>query len=122
MAEQSKAKPRKPRQRAPERSSVEAQGVLYIAGKKVPVPSMDDLTWGELAELEDFLGYPVGDDLAGLQGSVRASLFFYYVGKRREDPTYTLAQAEKIPLRDISNAPPDGEKPDADPQASSAGV
>lgn len=83
------------------------QRTIYVDGQPHAIVSLDDLEWGELAELEDYLGYPVGDKVDQLGSSIKASLFLYYLARRREDPTFTLEQAEKTKISRVSQDAPD---------------
>jgi hypothetical protein len=88
------------------------QRTIYVDGKPHAIVSLDDLEWGEMAELEEYLGYPIGDRIGELGSSIKASLFLYYLARRREDPTYTLQEAERTRITSVSQSPPEPDEGD----------
>lgn len=85
------------------------QRTLYVDGEPHAVLALNDLSWGEMAELEDYMGSGIALDLETVLTSLKATLFIYYLSRRREDPEFTLAEAESTPIVNVSrDAPAEG--------------
>lgn len=62
----------------------------------------NSLTLGELEEIEDITGRPVGAELGRGTPSMRTLLAVVFIMKRRKDPSYTLDDARKLNINTIS--------------------
>jgi len=85
------------------------------------------LTLGEIAKVEDISGQSIGSisDDSAPKGHALSALV--YVLKRREDPAFTLASAERFTLEEATellspSEPADGEDPDAEKKDASIGL
>ena len=62
---------------------------------------LDDLTLGEMEEVEQIVGVPFGEAFEDTTLSAKALLALVYVVKRRENPNFTLDQARNFRLSDL---------------------
>jgi len=64
--------------------------------------SMDKLTLGEIAQLEELTGQSITamSDESAPKGKFLAAIA--WLAKKREDPTFTLAQAEAMTLEEVN--------------------
>lgn len=64
--------------------------------------SMDKLTLGEIAQIEEITGQSISvmSDEAAPKGKFLAAIA--WLAKRREDPSFTLAQAEAMSMEEFS--------------------
>jgi hypothetical protein len=63
----------------------------------------ENITLGEIAEIEDYAGMSfteIGDDKPGVY---RLRIALAWVIKRREDPSFTIAQAEGLTPSDLTD-------------------
>lgn len=60
------------------------------------------LTMGEIAQIENYTG--TGIDAIGEPGAPKAKFLtiLAYLGKKREDPAFTLSQAEALTLAEVN--------------------
>lgn len=56
----------------------------------------DELTLGEIEEIEMLLGRSVDESFADGQPKGRALRVFYYIAQRRENPNYKFEDTEKV--------------------------
>jgi hypothetical protein len=73
---------------------------------------LDDLELGEIEEFEELMGRSLGE--VDLQ-SGKAMVHLIWIAKRREDPDYTLDDARKIKLSQLTG---EEDEPDPTPAAS----
>jgi hypothetical protein len=64
--------------------------------------SMDQLTLGEIAQIEEITGQSISvmSDESAPKGKFLAAIA--WLAKRREDPAFTLAQAEAMSMEEFS--------------------
>ena len=62
------------------------------------VIDVNDLTLGEVEEIENLTGLTVGDFGDGTKMSAKLVTAFVYISKRRTDPDFTIEDARKIKL------------------------
>lgn len=70
--------------------------------------NLEDLTMGELVELEEVAGLEHVQMLMKGQASAKALLAIAYLMKRRDDPNFTVEDARELKLSSIK---PKGETP-----------
>ena len=58
--------------------------------------NIDDITLGEIAEIEDYARLPITDIAEDKPGVMRLRIGLAWVIKRREDPAFTISDAEKL--------------------------
>ena len=79
----------------------ESTEILLVVDKVECRIDMQTLTYGELAELEDFFGKPNSEitlhDMSGAKGD----LILGYLARRRVDPLFTLDHARDLKPGDI---------------------
>jgi hypothetical protein len=63
--------------------------------------SLDDLDYGEQAEMEFFYGKPMGAITVGEMSGARGDIILAYLARRRVDPTWTLAKTKALKPSDI---------------------
>lgn len=56
----------------------------------------EELTLGEIEEIEMLLGRSVDESFADGQPKGRALRVFYYIAKRRENPEYKFEDTDKV--------------------------
>lgn len=56
----------------------------------------DNITLGEIAEIEDYAQLPFSDIALEKVGVIRLRIALAWIIKRREDASYTIAQAEAL--------------------------
>jgi hypothetical protein len=56
----------------------------------------EDITLGEIAEIEDYAQLPFSDIGEERLGVIKLRIALAWVMKRRNNPDFTIAQAEKI--------------------------
>ena len=56
----------------------------------------ENITLGEIAEIEDYAQLPFSDIGLEKVGVIRLRIALAWIIKRREDPSYTIAQAEAL--------------------------
>lgn len=61
----------------------------------------NELTLGELEELEDITGRPVSSELGRGQPSAKTLTALVYIFKRRQDPAFTLEQARALKVSEF---------------------
>ena len=59
----------------------------------------DDITLGEMIDIEDELGKPLS--VVFEEGQAKASAVVAWILKRRDDPTFTLADARRLTIGDL---------------------
>jgi hypothetical protein len=62
----------------------------------------EDITLGEIAEIEDYAQLPFSDIAEERIGVIKLRIALAYVIKRRENPKYTMAEAEKLTPGDFA--------------------
>lgn len=64
----------------------------------------EELTLGEIEEIEMLLGRGIDEAFANGQPKGRALRVFYFIAKRREDPKLTFEDTEKITQKEALSA------------------
>jgi hypothetical protein len=62
----------------------------------------EDITLGEIAEIEDYAGMPfsaIGDERIGV---IKLRIALAWIMKRRDNPSFTIADAEKLTPSDFA--------------------
>jgi len=76
--------------------------------------NFDDLTLGEIEEIEMLVGRGIDEVFANGSPKGRALRVLYYVIKKKEDPNYTFEETENVSQADalklLSESDPKGEK------------
>lgn len=62
----------------------------------------DDITLGEIAEIEDYAGLPFSEIGEEKVGVIRLRIGLAWILKRRTDPTFTTKDAEKLTTNDMT--------------------
>tara|TARA_R110000868_G_C10862857_1_gene761640 strand:- start:1258 stop:1488 length:231 start_codon:yes stop_codon:yes gene_type:complete len=62
----------------------------------------EDITLGEIAEIEDYAQLPFSDIAEDRIGVIKLRIALAWVMKRRENPKYTIAEAEKLTPGDFA--------------------
>lgn len=62
----------------------------------------DDITLGEIAEIEDYAGLPFSEIGEEKVGVIRLRIGLAWILKRRTDPTFTAKDAEKLTTNDMT--------------------
>lgn len=62
----------------------------------------EDITLGEIAEIEDYAQLPFSDIAEERIGVIKLRIALAFVIKRRENPKYTMAEAEKLTPSDFA--------------------
>lgn len=62
--------------------------------------SMDDITLGEMIDVEEELGKPLS--VVFEEGQAKATAVVAWILKRRDDPTFTLADARRLTIADLN--------------------
>lgn len=63
----------------------------------------DDITLGEIAEIEDYAGLPFSDIGEEKVGVIKLRIGLAWIMKRRTDPSFTIKDAEKLTTTDMAN-------------------
>jgi hypothetical protein len=63
----------------------------------------EDITLGEIAEIEDYAGLPFSDIGEERIGVIKLRIALAWIIKRRENPDFTIADAEKLTPADFGN-------------------
>jgi hypothetical protein len=63
----------------------------------------ENITLGEIAEIEDYAQLPFSDIALEKVGVIRLRIALAWVMKRREDPSFTIAQAELLTPTDLTD-------------------
>jgi hypothetical protein len=61
----------------------------------------EDITLGEIAEIEDYAQLPFSDIAEERLGVIKLRIALAWVIKRRENPDFTIADAEKLTPADF---------------------
>jgi hypothetical protein len=56
----------------------------------------EDITLGEIEEIEDYAGLPISDIGEERPGVIKLRIALAWVLKRRENPSYTIEDAKKM--------------------------
>lgn len=110
--------------KAADEAAERGQRTIYVDGEPHAILGLTDLTWGEVAELEEYCGRSIAGDVQYAAQTTKGTLFIYYISRRREDPAFTLEEAEATPIISISAKAPDSddqEGDDGDPPTSEGG-
>lgn len=62
----------------------------------------DDITLGEIAEIEDYANLPFADIGEEKVGVIKLRIALAWILKRRVDPNFTIADAEKLTTTDMA--------------------
>lgn len=62
----------------------------------------EDITLGEIAEIEDYAKLPFSDIGEEGVGVIKLRIALAWIIKRREDKTFTIADAEKLTAKDFA--------------------
>ena len=62
----------------------------------------EDITLGEIAEIEDYAGLPFSEIGEERIGVIKLRIALAWVIKRRENPAFTIQDAEKFTPKDFS--------------------
>lgn len=62
----------------------------------------DDITLGEIAEIEDYAGLPFADIAEEKVGVIKLRIGLAWIIKRRTQPDFTVADAEKLTTTDLN--------------------
>lgn len=62
----------------------------------------DDITLGEIAEIEDYAQLPFSDIAEEKVGVMKLRIALAWVIKRRTEPAFTIADAEKLTPTDLN--------------------
>lgn len=88
----------------PIRPEAEPAGPVVVVhgGKELPLPTVDDLDWGEVEDLE-----AAGYDMQKLEESskVRATVALMWIALRRSDPSVTLEQTRRVKVSQVVQLP-----------------
>lgn len=63
----------------------------------------EDITLGEIAEIEDYAQMPFADIANEGVGVIKLRIALAWIIKRREDPAFTIADAEKLTAKDFAD-------------------
>lgn len=73
----------------------------------------DELTLGEIEEMEMLIGRGIDEAFSDGQPKGRALRVFYYIAKRRENPNYKFEDTENVPqaeaMKMLSGLDPKGD-------------
>jgi hypothetical protein len=62
----------------------------------------EDITLGEIAQIEDYAGLPFSDIGEERIGVIKLRIALAWVMKRRENPEFSIADAEKLTPNDFA--------------------
>lgn len=62
----------------------------------------EDITLGEIAEIEDYANLPFSDIAEERIGVIKLRIALAWIIKRRENPEFTIADAEKLTPGDFA--------------------
>lgn len=62
----------------------------------------EDITLGEIAEIEDYAGLPFSEIGEEKVGVIKLRIGLAWVLKRRNDPTFTVKDAEKLTTTEMA--------------------
>jgi hypothetical protein len=62
----------------------------------------DDITLGEIAEIEDYAGLPFSDIAEEKVGVIKLRIALAWILKRRNNPDFTIADAENLTTSDMN--------------------
>ncbi len=62
----------------------------------------DDITLGEIAEIEDYAGLPFSDIGEEKVGVIKLRIALAWVVKRRTDPNFTVKDAERLTTNEMA--------------------
>jgi hypothetical protein len=62
----------------------------------------DDITLGEIAEIEDYAGLPFSEIGEEKVGVIKLRIALAWVLKRRTDPSFTIKDAERLTTSDMA--------------------
>lgn len=62
----------------------------------------EDITLGEIAEIEDYAKLPFSDIAEEGIGVIKLRIALAWIMKRRIDPSFTIADAEKMKAKDFA--------------------
>jgi hypothetical protein len=63
--------------------------------------NFEDITLGEIAEIEDYAKLPFSDIAEERVGVIKLRIALAWIMKRRENPAFTIADAEKLTPNDF---------------------
>jgi hypothetical protein len=62
----------------------------------------EDITLGEIAEIEDYAQLPFSDIAEERLGVIKLRIALAWIIKRRDNPKFTIAEAEKLTPTDFA--------------------
>ena len=69
---------------------------------------VNDLTLGEVEELEAVTGMTIEDFGPGMKFTAKIALAFVYLTEKRKNPDYTLDDARKVKVSELESRPTEG--------------